>query len=64
MRGVLRRKHKALPIEKCYLFWLRRYILALRHVPQDFSSEQKLEHFLTRMARDRDVSASPPESGA
>jgi hypothetical protein len=43
LHQVLRRQHKALSTEKCYAFWLRRYIEALRQMPPELSSEQKLE---------------------
>ena len=36
MRQVIRRQHKALSTEDCYLFWLRRYIATQRtasHAP-------------------------------
>jgi len=58
MREVIRRQHKALSTEDSYVFWLRRYMTALREMPQDLSSEKKLEQFLTDLARYRDVSAS------
>jgi hypothetical protein len=58
MREVIRRQHKALSTEDCYLFWLRRYMKALRKMPEGLSSEKKLELFLTDLARYRDVSAS------
>ena len=58
MRGVLRRQHKALSTEECYVHWLRRYIGALSALPRTLSSEQKLERFLTDLARKRNVSAS------
>ena len=54
----MRRQHKALSTEGCYLFWLRRYISALRAMPASLPSEKKLETFLTDLARDRDVSPS------
>ncbi len=57
MREVLRRQHKALSTEDSYLFWLRRYMAALRDMPVGLPSEKKLEQFLTDLAR-RDVSAS------
>ena len=41
-----------------YVFWLRRYMTALRQMPEGLSSEKKLEQFLTDLARHRDVSAS------
>jgi Phage integrase, N-terminal SAM-like domain len=52
------RQHKALSTEKCYVFWLRRYINSLREMPADLSSERKLEHFLTDLACGQNVSAS------
>ena len=58
MRLVLRRLHKALSTEKSYLFWLRRYIAAVSRMPPHLPSEQKLERFLSDLARERDVSAS------
>ena len=58
MREVIRRQHKALSTEECYIFWLRRYMTALREMPEGLCSEEKLEQFLTGLARDRDVSAS------
>jgi hypothetical protein len=39
-------------------FWLLRYMMALREMPEGLSSEQKLERFLTDLTRYRDVSAS------
>ena len=58
LRQVLRRQHKALATEDCYLFWLRRYISALRKMPKDLSSEKKLERFLTELALRQNVAAS------
>ena len=58
MRNVIRRQHKALSTEECYLFWLRRYMTALRGISAQLSSEKKLEQFLSDLARHRDVSAS------
>src|SRR5262245_59850611 len=57
-REVLRRQHKALSTEDSYIFWLRRYMTALRGIPKDLPSEKKLERFLTDLARIHDVSAS------
>jgi integron integrase len=57
-RDVIRRQHKALSTEETYLSWLRRYMAALREMPEALSSEKKIERFLTDLARDRDVSAS------
>jgi hypothetical protein len=53
----MRRQHKALSREQCYLFWLRRYLGAAGHASST-SSEKKLETFLSDLARDRHVSAS------
>ena len=58
MREVIRRQHKTLSTEECYIFWLRRYMTALREMPEGLCSEKKLEQFLIGLARDRDVSAS------
>ena len=57
-REVIRRQHKALATEASYLSWLRRYMAAIPHYPPSFTSEQKLERFLSDLARDRDISAS------
>jgi integron integrase len=58
MRQVIRRQHKALSTEDAYVFWLRRYMQALRDMPADLPSEKKLEQFLTDLARHRDLAAS------
>ena len=58
MRQVIRRQHKALSTEDCYIFWLRRYIAALHRIPSNLPSEKKLEQFLTDLALRRDVAAS------
>ena len=58
LRCVLRRQHKALSTESAYIFWLRRYVEALDKVPDSLSSEQKLEQFLSNLARHQDVAAS------
>jgi integron integrase len=58
LRCVLRRQHKALATEANYIFWLRRYVQALDKMPDSLSSEKKLEHFLTGLARHQDVAAS------
>ena len=58
LRDVLRRQHKALATESNYVYWLRQYMTALNSMPASFSSEQKLELFLTDLARHRDLSAS------
>ena len=58
LRSVLRRQHKALSTESNYIHWLRHYVSALHGLPDSLSSEQKLERFLTDLARHRDLSAS------
>ena len=58
LRSVVRRQHKALTTESAYIYWLRRYVTALRGMPTSLSSEQRLEHFLTELARNRDAAAS------
>ena len=58
LRQVIRRQHKALATEDCYVFWVRRYINALRGLPGELPSEKKLEIFLTGLALRDNVSAS------
>ena len=58
LRDVIRRQHKALSTESCYVYWLRRYIAALPRMAEATSSEQKVEQFLTRLARHGNVTAS------
>ncbi len=58
LRQVIRRQHKALSTESSYVYWLRQYILAVCQMPETFSSEQKLERFLTNLAVRRNISAS------
>jgi len=57
-RHTLRRQRKALATEETYLFWLRRYVLALRNIPAILSSEKKVEQFLTVLATCQHVAAS------
>jgi hypothetical protein len=57
LREVVRRQHKAISTESTYVFWLRRYMLAIPRHPEELTSEQKLERFLTEWARDRGISA-------
>jgi site-specific recombinase XerD len=58
LRDILRRQHMALATESTYVHWLRQYMTALNSMPATLSSEQKLELFLTNLARHRDLSAS------
>jgi hypothetical protein len=57
LRQVIRRQHKALATEETYVLWLRRYMAAVRQMPNALSSEKKLERFLTELAQ-QDVAAS------
>jgi integron integrase len=57
-RDVIRRQHKSLATEICYLGWLRRYFRFVFTQPPEKPSEKKFEAFLTMLARDQDVSAS------
>jgi site-specific recombinase XerD len=54
---VLRRKHFALSRERSYVAWLRRYCDFVKRLPTHGASEQKLERFLTQLAKEN-VSAS------
>ena len=54
---VLRRKHFALKTEQCYCAWLKRYCNYIVKLPAHLPSEQKLERFLTALAKN-DVAAS------
>jgi integron integrase len=58
LRDVLRRQHLAIATESTYVYWLRHYVSALNSMPPALSSEQKLELFLTNLARHRDLSAN------
>ena len=55
VRDVIRRQHKSLATEYCYLGWLRRYFKYVFGLPRAMTSEQKFEAFLTMLARDLDV---------
>jgi site-specific recombinase XerD len=54
---VIRRKHFALGTERSYRAWLKRYCDFIQRLPGRPLSEQKLERFLTALARE-DVAAS------
>jgi integron integrase len=56
-RCVIRRQHKALATERAYCGWLKRYFNFVFSLPRDWTSEKKVEAFLTMLAKD-DVSAS------
>ena len=57
LTDMLRRKHFALKTEQCYCAWLKRYCEYVKKLPAPLPSEQKLERFLTALARN-DVAAS------
>ena len=57
MTGVLRRKHWALATEQSHRGWLKRYCGFGVKLPAHLPSKQKLEHFLTALAK-RNVAAS------
>ena len=57
MTDVIRRKHFALSTEQSYCAWLKRYCDYVKKLPALMPSEQKLERFLTELARN-DVAAS------
>ena len=54
---VIRRKHLSLATERSYCAWLKRYCDFIVKLPAHSASEQKLEQFLTALAKD-DVAAS------
>ena len=58
LRDVLRLQHKAISTEDSYVYWLRHYVTALNTMPGSLTSEQKLENFLTSLARNRDLAAN------
>ena len=57
MSDVIRRKHFALSTEQSYCAWLKRYCDYVKKLPALMPSEQKLERFLTELARN-DAAAS------
>jgi len=57
LADVIRRKHLSLSTEQSYCGWLKRYCGYVKKLPPELSSEQKLERFLTALAR-KDVAAS------
>ncbi len=54
---VIRRKHFSLSTEQSYCGWLKRYCAYIQKLPTHLPSEQKLERFLTALAK-QDVAAS------
>jgi len=57
-RNVLRRKHYSLRTEKCYLRWIRRFILFHHKRHPAEMGEKEIETFLTYLALTANVAAS------
>jgi integrase len=57
LADVVRRKHFSLSTEQSYCSWLKRFCAFIKTLPAPLSSEQKLERFLTALAR-KGVAAS------
>ena len=51
LADIVRRKHFSLSTEQSYCGWLKRYCAFLKTLPAAWPSEQKLERFLTALAR-------------
>lgn len=58
LQKVIRRQHKSLRTEEAYVYWLKRYMTALDHMPSTLTSEQKVDRFLTGLAGNRATAAS------
>jgi integron integrase len=58
LQKVVRRQHKALNTENTYVYWLKRYISVIQHLPETITSEKKVEHFLNGLAGHRAISTS------
>src|SRR5437016_8928956 len=56
-REIIRRKHLALSTEAVYCAWLKRYCQFVKKCPPHMPSQQKLERFLTALAKEN-VTAS------
>ncbi|GDY23114.1 integron integrase [Verrucomicrobiota bacterium] len=52
LSDVVRRKHLSLSTEQSYCGWLKRYCTFIQGLPSPLPSEQKLERFLTELARE------------
>ena len=57
-REIIRRKHLALSTEDVYCAWLKRYCQFVKKCPPHMPSQQKLERFLTALAK-QNGAASP-----
>ncbi len=52
LKGALRLRHFSYATENACPLWLQSYMEAVRACPPDWSSEKKVEVFLTSQARD------------
>lgn len=57
-RDAIRLKHMAWTTERTYCGWIRRYFGFCAKLPRGLRPEEKMEAFLTLLARDRECSAS------
>jgi len=51
MRDAVRIRHFSHAMEKAYCQWLQSYMEAVRIFPKDWTSEQKVQRFLTDEAK-------------
>ena len=51
MRDAVRLRHFSYATEKSYCQWLQSYMEAVRIFPKDWTSEQKVQRFLTDEAK-------------
>ena len=60
MRDIMRRRHYSIHTERPYRDWVKRYVRFHNMQSRDDlrSGEEKIEAFLTRLARDRQTAAS------
>jgi len=58
MRNKMRMMHRALQTERSYIAWVQKYIFFLASQPDDLSSEEKFERYMTHLAVKCRVSAS------
>jgi integron integrase len=57
LRNIIRRKHLSLSTEDSYCHWLKQFCSYIRKLPPETSSEEKIEQFLTALAKE-EVAAS------
>ena len=58
MRNKMRMMHRALQTERSYIAWVQKYISFIAGLPDDLSSEEKFERYMTHLAVNGRVSAS------